>query len=81
MCVAQNSGQKVVPIEIDSFGGQVYSLMSMIAAIKASRIPLATIVQGKAISTLKIDKEKILRPNVSEEKLFVAKDNAIIRLN
>ena len=27
------------------------------------------------------DKEKILRPNVSEEKLFVAKDNAIIRLN
>ena len=39
------------------------------------------IVQGKAISTLKIDKEKILRPNVSEEKLFVAKDNAIIRLN
>ena len=50
MCSAQNSGQKVVPIEIDSFGGQVYSLMSMIAAIKASRIPVATIVQGKAMS-------------------------------
>ncbi len=50
MSVAQNSGQKVVPIEIDSFGGQVYSLMSMIAAIKASRIPVATIVQGKAMS-------------------------------
>ena len=50
MCVAQNSGQKVIPVEIDSFGGQVYSLMSMIAAIKASRIPVATIVQGKAMS-------------------------------
>lgn len=50
MSVAQNSGQKVVPIEIDSFGGQVYSLMSMIAAIKASRIPVATVVQGKAMS-------------------------------
>ena len=25
MCSAQNSGQKVVPVEIDSFGGQVYS--------------------------------------------------------
>ena len=50
MSVAQNSGQKVVPVEIDSFGGQVYSLMSMIAAIKASRIPVATIVQGKAMS-------------------------------
>ena len=50
MCAAQNSGQKVIPIEIDSFGGEVYSLMSMIAAIKASRIPVATIVQGKAMS-------------------------------
>ncbi len=50
MSVAQNSGQKVIPVEIDSFGGEVYSLMSMIAAIKASRIPVATIVQGKAMS-------------------------------
>ena len=45
------------------------------------RLIVIDIVQGKAKSTLKIDKEKILRPNVSEEKLFVAKDNAIIRLN
>ena len=48
--IAQNSGQKVIPVEIDSFGGEVYSLMSMIAAIKASKIPVATIVQGKAMS-------------------------------
>tara|TARA_Y100000592_G_C5398248_1_gene281746 strand:+ start:303 stop:905 length:603 start_codon:yes stop_codon:yes gene_type:complete len=48
--IAQNSGQKVIPVEIDSFGGEVYSLMSMIAAIKASNIPVATIVQGKAMS-------------------------------
>ena len=50
MSAAQNSGQKVIPVEIDSFGGEVYSLMSMIAAIKASRIPVATVVQGKAMS-------------------------------
>lgn len=50
MCYAQNSGQKVIPIEIDSFGGQVYSLMAMISSIKSSRIPIATIVQGKAMS-------------------------------
>lgn len=50
MCLAQNSGQKVIPIEIDSYGGQVYSLMSMISSIKTSRIPVATIVQGKAMS-------------------------------
>jgi ATP-dependent Clp protease, protease subunit len=50
MCYAQNSGQKIIPIEIDSFGGQVYSLMAMISSIKSSRIPIATIVQGKAMS-------------------------------
>ena len=47
---AQNTGQPVLPIIIDSYGGQVYSLMSMISDIKNSRIPVATIVQGKAMS-------------------------------
>tara|TARA_B100000212_G_scaffold110904_2_gene82497 strand:+ start:5311 stop:5913 length:603 start_codon:yes stop_codon:yes gene_type:complete len=50
MCHAQNSGQQVIPIEIDSFGGQAYSLMAMISSIKASRVPVATIVHGKAMS-------------------------------
>ena len=39
---AQNTGQHIIPIIIDSYGGQVYSLMSMIS--------VATIVQGKAMS-------------------------------
>jgi ATP-dependent Clp protease protease subunit len=47
---AQNTGQKVVPVIIDSYGGEVYSLMSMIASIKNSKIPVATIVEGKAMS-------------------------------
>jgi len=47
---AQNSGQPYVPVVIDSYGGQVYSLMSMISDIKHSKIPVATIVQGKAMS-------------------------------
>ena len=47
---AQNTGQPVLPIIIDSYGGQVYSLMSMISDINASRIPVATIIQGKAMS-------------------------------
>jgi len=50
MSLAQNTGQKVVPVVIDSYGGQVYSLMSMISSIKSSTIPVATIVQGKAMS-------------------------------
>lgn len=50
MGAAQNTGQAVIPIVIDSYGGQVYSLMSMIASIKASKVPVATIVEGKAMS-------------------------------
>ena len=47
---SQNTGQKVVPVIIDSFGGQVYALLSMISSIKSSNIPVATIVKGKAMS-------------------------------
>jgi ATP-dependent Clp protease, protease subunit len=47
---AQNTGQKVIPVIIDSFGGQVYALLSMISSIKSSNVPVATIVKGKAMS-------------------------------
>jgi ATP-dependent Clp protease protease subunit len=50
MSRAQSTGQPVVPVIIDSYGGQVYSLMSMISDIQHSKIPVATIVQGKAMS-------------------------------
>ena len=50
MAQAHNSGQKVIPIVIDSYGGQVYSLMSMVSAIQAAELPVATIVEGKAMS-------------------------------
>lgn len=47
---AHNTGQKVIPVVIDSYGGQVYSLMAMISSIKNSELPVATIVEGKAMS-------------------------------
>ena len=47
---AHSTGQKVIPVIIDSYGGQVYSLMSMISAIKHAELPVATIVEGKAMS-------------------------------
>ncbi len=50
MIRAHNSGQPVIPVVIDSYGGQVYSLMSMVSDIQHSNIPVATIVQGKAMS-------------------------------
>ena len=48
--LAHNTGQPVIPVIIDSYGGEVYSLMAMISAIKASEVPIATIVEGKAMS-------------------------------
>ena len=47
---AQNTGQKVIPVVIDSYGGEAYSLLSMIGTIKSSKLPVATIVKGKAMS-------------------------------
>ena len=50
MAAAHNTGQDIIPVVIDSYGGEVYSLMSMIGAIKNSEIPVATIIEGKAMS-------------------------------
>jgi ATP-dependent Clp protease protease subunit len=50
VAMAHNTGQKIIPVVIDSYGGQVYSLMSMISTIKNSELPIATIIQGKAMS-------------------------------
>jgi len=47
---AHNTGQKVIPVIIDSYGGQVYSLMAMISSIKHAELPIATIIEGKAMS-------------------------------
>jgi len=47
---AHNTGQPIIPVVIDSYGGDVYALRRMIDAIKNSRLPVATIVEGKAMS-------------------------------
>ena len=46
MAKAHSTGQKVIPVVIDSYGGQVYSLMAMISAIQSAELPVATIVEG-----------------------------------
>lgn len=50
VALGHNTGQKVIPVVIDSYGGQVYSLMSMISTIKNAELPIATVIQGKAMS-------------------------------
>lgn len=50
MALAHNTGQPIIPIVIDSYGGEVYSLMNMISEISNSDLPIMTIAQGKAMS-------------------------------
>lgn len=47
---AHNTGQKVIPVIISSYGGETMALMKMIDIIKASEILVATIVEGHAMS-------------------------------
>lgn len=47
---AHETGQSVIPIVVDSYGGQVYSLLSIISEIQSSKLPVATICESKAMS-------------------------------
>lgn len=47
---AHRTGQPIIPVIIDSYGGEVYSVLSMIAEIRNSELPVATVVKGKAMS-------------------------------
>lgn len=44
------SDQSIIPIYVDSFGGDVYSLYCMMAIIETSQKAIATICDGKAFS-------------------------------
>jgi ATP-dependent Clp protease protease subunit len=50
MSLAHQTGQNIIPVVIDSYGGTVYSLLSMIDTIEAAKLPVATIAEGKAMS-------------------------------
>ena len=50
MTKAYESGQSVIPVVIDSYGGSVYSLLGMISMMQSMPVPVATIVDSKASS-------------------------------
>lgn len=50
MAEAQNSCQPIIPIVIDSYGGQAYALTGMLSIIDNCSVPVATICQSKAMS-------------------------------
>jgi ATP-dependent Clp protease protease subunit len=47
---ASHPDQPIIPIVIDTYGGQVYSLLPMLSLIEDSTKPVATIALGKAMS-------------------------------
>lgn len=65
--------QPIIPVVIDSYGGEVYSLLSMVDVIHKvqEEIPVATIVMGKAMScgavlfTQGTDGHRYIGPNAS----------------
>lgn len=47
---AESNKQPIIPVLIDSYGGQVYSLLAMIDILKRAKKPIATVALGKAMS-------------------------------
>jgi len=42
--------QTLIPVVINSFGGDVYALLTMLDALKSTKVKIATVVEGKAMS-------------------------------
>ena len=61
--------------------GFIMGLKNIYLSTSNGRLLVIDIATGKTISTLKIDSDKISRPLILDKSLFVAKDNAIIKLN
>jgi ATP-dependent protease ClpP protease subunit len=51
---AHETGQPIIPIVVDSYGGQVYSVLGMISEIQSCTLPVATICESKAMSAASI---------------------------
>lgn len=47
---AHQTGQPILPVVIDSYGGDPYALWSMVDVLLTAEIPVATIIEGKAMS-------------------------------
>ena len=61
--------------------GFIVGLKNIYLSTNIGRLLVIDIKSGKTISTLKIDRDKISRPFVSKQNLYLVKDNAIIKLN
>ena len=61
--------------------GFIVGLKSIYLSTNIGKLLVIDIKSGKTISTLKIDNDKISRPVVLNDNLYLVKENAIIKLN
>ena len=61
--------------------GYIIGASKIYLSTNNGRLLIIDIITGKTLSILKIDNEKIMRPVISNNNLFIVKDNAIIKLN
>ena len=61
--------------------GFIVGLNKIFVSTSNGRMLVVDISSGKLISTLKIDNERISKPFIQNQNLFLIKDNAIIKLN
>ena len=47
---AEDTGQEIIPVYIDSYGGYVDALVHMVDVIRSCKVPVATVCLGKAMS-------------------------------
>ena len=61
--------------------GFIVGLNNIYLSTSTGKLIVIDIYTGEAKSTLKIDNEKISKPFVQNNDLFLVKDNAIIKIN
>ena len=61
--------------------GFIVGLKNIYLSTNIGKLLVIDIKSGKTISTLKIDNDKISRPIVLDDNLYLVKENAIIKLN
>ena len=61
--------------------GFVVGIKNIYLSTNIGRLLVIDIKSGKTVSTIKVDNEKISRPFVLNQNIYLVKDNAIIKLN
>ena len=61
--------------------GFILGLNKIYLSTNIGKLLIIDVISGKIIKSVKIDNEKISRPFLINNNLFLIKDNAIIKLN